>query len=803
VDSLVSLYRSAIGLPEGQIDLDQNVWNYPTMDYRAANWCLIGVTSSGGVPLLDALPKAFLPVTLDLLVATARQKIVESAKWSRRIERHEGELEPDLGQTDAKAESVSETGLGESESLLDDHPDGFWRRQHGDDLHTTLLSALKRYMEKWLKDDPTWFVSEACPLIRRCRVATVQSLLIHLRLEISSDPRTSGVIREMLWDRGLYECVDLLYWMDRLLQVEWAGLTETERLVIFSAVRRTVNTNPFNRILIGQFLSGLPSADLPADLVSLVDEANASGFAPFYGDPRRDRIDTFSPVIPRPKITTAVIGTWHPPISQADMGTFYERCSDLPFNDVPAPTAEQVIAAIAITQAILPSVASDVIQLVTNPWPLHMLELVVINMKRYAEAHATEVDVALLSAIAELAVSCLEHSPIPSAEGDLKAFQTRYHKDSWSRSLSLADLSLGLDALKERKDLRDRVFVVLTKAFRTKNPVAQMIGLLECGEEHWLRMDEGLAELLEEFMMQHVQVGPVLETSIGLLYAMDFKSSDRLVRALLTRSDLENAHDFCFALGQYLGIRSLVVLESGARLPAATLLGEISAHKANFALLAEPENSAGLLWGIAKGLSIQADHSVRETFLARDYAKWLSWVWGELQQYPWYREKDRPSNFMLHCLYWLGNSDHVDASIRERRTWWSDLVPLVQTVIRSGRRNDVHSTMFNLRGQLATTICPPTDLLEVVQMFVHRLQGFEDPAELDATRPDEQEWHSWRDCALYAAEVVDDVCRRMGLPGTELGWGYKLLQALAADPIRLQDALRRLAALRSDLETSL
>lgn len=376
------LYRKAIGFPEGDPKASTLHFSHPMMSHYAVYWSLIGVTGPHpGVALLDALPKEFLPVTLDLIEATARREEEEEARQATaRLVKvlAETPLPDSTANLESGAVAQAEVSLDAqgTNEIIDDRPEWYWSRHRQDDLRDNLVRAVQARLGRWLKEDPEWFTKVALPNIRQCPVVTVQTLLIQFSLEVNSSPVVAKIVRAMVWDSSLYQCSGMLYWLQRLLAREWPTLSEQERASVFQAIGTLLTGNPFKRLEAGEFLRQIPVSELPENLTPLVEEVQTSGLSPLFPDPRRDR---FVGPHPGPKIKTnsAMVGKWAPPLKDEDVSRLYELSMALPWSDDAQPSVEQLNATTDTLVSMLPSFRGAVEQVLVQPLPVDLMERVI------------------------------------------------------------------------------------------------------------------------------------------------------------------------------------------------------------------------------------------------------------------------------------------------------------------------------------------------------------------------------------------------------------------------------------------
>jgi hypothetical protein len=95
----------------------------------------------------------------------------------------------------------------------------------------------------------------------------------------------------------------------------------------------------------------------------------------------------------------------------------------------------------------------------------------------------------------------------------------------------------------------------------------------------------------------------------------------------------------------------------------------------------------------------------------------------------------------------------------------------------------------------------PEELMGLVETFVERIRGgaLAGAPDLDQRIPERDDYHSWRECAEYAAEVVESL-RSDGSLRTDLNreQAHKLLSTLAAEPIRCSHAVIGLHRLQNN-----
>lgn len=195
----------------------------------------------------------------------------------------------------------------------------------------------------------------------------------------------------------------------------------------------------------------------------------------------------------------------------------------------------------------------------------------------------------------------------------------------------------------------------------------------------------------------------------------------------------------------------------------------------------------------------QAKHSTSHPELAGDYADWALKIWQLLRLNR--RKRNESEGVVLLVMHWLSKHDEFGRNRDLLRSWWKALIPLFDAVTREGGQSDCFTLLFQLHGGEYNDLTSPAEMMHLIETFFDRISAgmVTGTMNLDEVASENEDYHSWRECAERAATTIDSL-RSDGSLQTELQreTAHRLLSQLAAEPIRASKAIEAIHRLQNE-----
>ena len=786
------LYRIAVGLAE-ENGLHKLIipWQGPIFDHHAIEWSLAGEDGRRG--LLKEYPQTFLPVAIDLAEALWRERDRELTTGVDDIVK---QIVPSASMEEvALREQKEEENLG---GLIDDGAEwGYWRSSRDLDARSRVLGAIhdcaKRCMASSLED----FCSSMFPILRSSRLCSIQSILLDVLLVSHEKPICANCILECILDQRLFYASGIEYWMEQGLVVCWPYADAPKRGKIFETIRVLLKT-PVSEHNARNFLSRLAVADLPADLRKARPAEGDPAHQP-YGRPREASITSLQGV-PVAEDDERLIGRWPQDFDRELLLRFSRLTKEIASGTAqPEKIPELLNLAMEAARqlAAILKERRDLLEDSSHSWVWRGLaDILKCFYKTYGKNKVPDEE--LVRNCADLAISQLRDIPSDlrgniGAEGLINYIET-----SWTVSLSLADIVLIWPPVVDDHAIQEEFFRIVTKAFESGLPLVQFVCTTLISPWHWLRNPKR-RQLHDRLVWQLPRHAGVLAYSLNRTAYYSDSDRERVFRVLLSRNDVEDPKQLAHWLGQHVGVGSVIVFPTGERSAVAGLAREIFENPANFPLLVDGANWHEFLRQFAFGMREQAMRLNANTVPAADYGRWALTTWRALRANR--PSKSKSENALLVMLSWLERKERKQLEIAKLKSWWKGLQPLLNAVVTEGGRPDCFRLFFQLLDGEYNDLTPPEDLLQLAEIFAERIKNGANNGgmKLDEIDRENNDWHSWRECADFLSEAIDSL-RRDGSLQTDLQRerAHRLLSQLASEPIRSSKAIEALHRLQND-----
>ncbi|WML51703.1 hypothetical protein RCG17_20035 [Neobacillus sp. PS3-12] len=777
---LGELYCRLIGLShDGHFPtLDKTIASENMLEYYVIDWSLLGTNSIKAPPLIDQLPCTFFPITLDLLLAIhLNENYIASYRQGSEVEVQSGK------------------------KLLDDQSGYYyWNSIYENDMEVKLLKGVHRRLKNWLATKPEFFIDQIIPFILNSPLASIRIFLIQLFLEEKNGEKLFSVVKEMILDERIYHVRGSHYWLVRTFQTMWDSVKEEEIMQIYSILINVSHSDYINGVYVAGILLSSISISDSEDLKSILKNFHEQEYSTILRDPREEIDGTVWKNVSssdNKRYILSAVGEWDDPIDKELMIKFYERMNELvhPNN---SPSVDKINNVIVLLEHVLPGLAASLNQLKINTWPIRELQHLLKSYHEKLETAANRAELLPIPAetstmIAQIATALLQHSSLPETpENFSQGHSMMIPTDSWTESLFLLEQVMREDTIRNRDDIFDIVYTEIKKVYSQTLPYQQYLCVLAIPEWHWFRTDKKRVELLEELILGDTTTGSALSWGIRLLECFTDTQLDQVIRKLLSKKSIPFIDEFLTKLGKLVGYRALLTNHKNERLFARNLVDDIITKPSEFPLLDDDKNQVDFLTGIVFGLKEVACISVSNNQLAYEYGDWLLRIWEKLKQKESYREKD----LILFAMHWIVNPEK-EMKITDLLKWWQSIYSMVKRVIIEGERPEVFTVIFGISRNKIEMI-HSIDAVELINLFILRILA--NPDELDARNPQKHDYHSWREVADYAAEVIHQISGRVELTRTEREQCYVLLSKLASQPIQSSVAERILIRLQVDIE---
>lgn len=794
-----TVYRQAVGLSmkDGHPVIDIKLWG-GVMDHQAIEWSLAG--ESGRRSLLKEYPATFLPVALDLAEALWSERHRERQTQGNRIDELMRQFDSSWSEdAAARHEQERQRRLGD---LIDDSPEwSYWRSLPRDEVYERCLRAIHDCVEQIAKNSPGEFSAKFVPLLRSSRLASVQTILIDLLLGGKQHAEFRQHLQQCVFDSRLYYVTGAEYWVEQALIICWPAFNSAERtafFVLLLPIIQDADTQDAAKHLLAQ----LPLEEIPAELHQFRPGDSDESYQP-HSRPTSSGVDIGGEWMPEGQSEIEPkIGEWPADFDVEKLKALARAAAKLSRQDTPREELKiKVPPAIQAARAVVPNLvgASALLREPSRLWVLRGLtEILNCFGKLQSQESSPEVPPGeLISGCARLGIELIRNLPA-ELQGKLPEGEvwTGIPEHPWVHALSLTDAALAWPPASEDKAMQDEFMNLVKMAFETQNPLLQIVCTTTIRPWHWLRNKER-KELHERLVWNLPKHASVLTWSLSLTSRYADAERSRVFRLLLDRTDIENPKELAHRLGHHVGMWSIAVFADGNRSAVAEIAREAVNTPERFGLLLESGNRHEFLRHLVFGMKEQAQHSWIYPQLAADYGDWALKIWRVLRTTP--ETKSRSEGIVLLTMHWLEKKDKP-SDRSKLRLWWEALQPLFYAVIMTGQAADCFTLFFNLREGEYNDLAPAEELIELAEKFAERIgKGATDgTVNLDERNPEQQSYHSWRECADYVAEMSDSL-RRDALLESDLQRerAYRLLSSLATDPVRSPKALEALHRLQN------
>jgi hypothetical protein len=787
------IYRQAVGLEQrcGRPFIDEARWT-GIMDHQAIEWSLAG--EDGRRSLLREYPVTFLPVALDLAEALWIKETQDSERRENTMSGTPQALDPSSTQ-----EPGSQTNfemlhrLGE---LIDDRPDWFyWRDSEAIHPYQRVVKAVHEFVEHYVNVDPTSFIADIAPVMRGSRIASIQSVQLDILIERKEQMEFRHCLKDSALDLRLYDCEGLTYWVEQALGSAWAQLQKEDREIVLDHLRlRLASSETEDRAK--RFLARLPNPDLTEDLQSK---------RPHDGDKRyRPKV---RPIGLSPEVSEGTptllnpaeemeIGEW-PASFDLDVLRAFAHITSSPA-DGGTPLAadvvrERVLKSFEVARTLFASFKEDrhLLEDQSRFWVWESLTQMLENVRKFEnvltgsavpppDVIAECVDLALARA-----AKIPQKLPGRLPEGDTWSGPPQ---NAWRYALALLEAALTWPPMADGQQIQEKFTNLLQAAFSSNEPLIQLVCTTTVRSWHFCR-DGGRLKLESKLVWSMPTHASVLTWSLRRIRFYPDKERVRILKLLLNRVNISKPSELATKLGQYVGDGCMNVFIDGQRSGAAELARQILNAPGEFPLLHELSNQKKFLAGFVFGMKRQARIQYSHSELAFDYGNWVLQAWRLLRLH--HKKRNESGRALLHAMHWLERSD--GSQVREDlRPWWQHLQPLFNLVILDGGRPDCFTFLYQLSSGSYNDLTTPEELLAMLEQFTERIAAGagEGIIDLDERLPEEDDHHSWRDCADCVAGAIDSLCRDGSLT-TDLHRenAHQLLSRLAAEPIRCSKAI--------------
>ncbi len=787
-----SLLRLAIGL--GQKDgvpvLNGAQWNSPLSDHNLRTALGVEGTDTG---LLAEFPEAFFPVALDLVHALHDFKYGSASPTHTALDNIRKEM--GLGSSDQPPDDPA--------ALIDDQPRWtYWKGFPSSDVQQRTLRLIHDKAKILQQSNPALFYSAIAPLLRGSRLATVQSFALDLLLEQRTDTRSLPFLCEAVLDARLYAIADIDHWLQQLLLTTWPGLDSAQRTTVQDIIAKLLQDEHAIRRA-KRLLSTLPAGEWRRDLAALRPTDQTPEFRP---SPRPLSVKSGQPYddpfgyIPDDRPSKAP-GSWPAHFGESTLLQLHDSTDLLRESDVTPETIQQERpAALTAGTTLALLLKSDLPTLTEedNAWIWDAFKVVLHSYQKDREQpNSPRPPPEFVRACADLGMAIFSYIPA-DLPGKLPEGQvwTGYRDSAWTRALDLLDEALVWDPARDDQTLQAEFITVIERAFASGSPLLQLLCSSRMRPYHWLRSPQRRT-LYRRLVWESPSDPRIPLWSVSTASRAGDVERTEIYRLGLNLTSLAEAHDLAGSIGNFLGICCILVLEPAKqRSTAAVLTREIIADPARFPLLRNPENQAEFWHHFAFGLKERAMLDPTQAQLAPEYGQWMRAAWKAMRAC---QARNRSETIILFATHWMERKNSDDTA--KLLPWWQSVQPLLTDVVTEGSPADCFNIFFNFRDGPFNHLANLGDVLGFVDRFADRLISGTRAQTLDLDVKDSanDEHHSWRECANYAAQTVESLFKGgLLLTALQLDHAHRLLTRLSAAPIRSPDAAKALHSLQRD-----
>lgn len=437
-DRAATLYRNAVSLhtSNGDFKIEKDVFHL--LQYSSLNEQIFGDHPNS---LICEFPEIFLTVALDLAIAL--WPLLEK----ERRDSTSGFLEAFQDYFD-KQEASPESALGD---IIDDSPNSIlWLSTHRIHAYERLMEKLRDACKKLFDSDTFRFVSIHAKLLRRSRLATVQSILLNLAITNVQQPPAASLLGELLKDPRLYHVSDLFPWMEHGLELLWLDASQELRHALLHTIATTATSRSGN-YLYPQLLCRLPAEALTEEQRQVVQAHRDNGFGRPHQQPQIEPISLNQPWsnIDLQEQWHYWGGEWPEGADLELLYRFFQTSEPLQTAQVTAERITEVLPeAMALAEKVLTIVLAQphLLQNAKNQWVLRRFSSICnrnLDLARLTRQRASDLPEEFLRGCAVIARQLMAAGPT-----ELFTHEPQDHGYSppgtvWDAALELMDAAIG------------------------------------------------------------------------------------------------------------------------------------------------------------------------------------------------------------------------------------------------------------------------------------------------------------------------------------------------------------------------
>ena len=709
--------------------------------------------------LLDQLPTVFLPAAFELL-ATAGAPESEPRPLSAELladlekqQREWAEARGRLAEYEA-AEALrtvagppldEDTALG---GLVDDlHVDT-------GTLHdwSALASFLRTRLASALGREPAWIPDVYFPAATASRSMLARALVLRVLADAAAAPAACETLADhLVTDARLYQAADLHHDLHRTIARRWSPADDATRSGILAALRGLMRS-PFvdGVAAIPPLLSAIPADAWPPDLVAYVTggaeasppadpalrvrtrSVRAVPYENDYFDRHLHKVTLGPDVIERWRTLVGAVDSSPPSAAAVTRSLEAAIVGGLPAAER-ATEFDWMLTYLARALGVAGVTPTELVVEALSKWLLEVMRGLSVDA-----VHANREPVARLQ------------------EHDL--FQS-----PWLTAAKIVGHAVLLQPATKREAALAGLLDELERILVVASPRIEVGIFLGVPADAFGASARGKT-LLGELLLERIQEGTALLCAVGAHVVVsgvgELACAQRWLSAPRSRP-IVRAGQLVDDLGQALA-QSYFTHDDVARL-VNTLLTAPPLQGA----LADADAWRRWLGALVYGAKVAMIAAAPKPWAA--YASLMRVVWGHLAKVPWSSE---PEKFALHV------TDLTEKSADDFEAAWTHIEPLLRSVLREGRADEVHDTIFGLRDP------------DVPLALVHILPLLEalDERRGDASTPGEQGYF-WSDAFGYACDIVDRLATGDTLDA-ERTQAYRIIEGWTRAPLHLRRAIR-------------
>jgi hypothetical protein len=781
--SIVATYLNTSGFEQrcGFIaDIEGHQTNSMTTFYRIET-CLLGQHSRHGEfhGLLDACPRLFIPVALDIIVGDFLKEQDENRKpyFPEEMQAAFSDLAASFTVPSVKPPKATEITELEAQlfakcqnevteadvlcGLVDDVRSEHYCR--GTRTRELILTHLTKVVQSDRVSEGQYIRELLWPAVSKGSSAVARVLLLDLLVD-GENIYCGDIVDLILADKRIYHCSHVQYYLWSAINARWPNLDLINKNAVIDNIRSLQSRNGVYRI--GRYLSAIPESERPADLLSFLTIFDLQGRSPIP-DPL-DRED-FKPYEIDPAEPydhdLRIIGL--SPQSE----NLWREVAKCQVDKLGESTPENINRVVDAFRAVLVCLPKH--ELVEKyPWVLdHWSTLLrfLVQKRVGSDFHGNELRI-LVDWAFKVTASCIAEA-VNSERSSLNVESMAYtiNLPVWCDAIRLIDVAILHPTLIKETILRTRLFTQeIQRMIPTLSPQIARSIFTGISSYNWFNDEHGRT-LLTNLLMQRGADPGALYWALHHLRHFRVDEQKQLFTWWLENEIglpmTEAGFDLAGEIGEYLG-RQALLKDGGEFLWIKTFIESYLTKQPSNGILTIPVAYRKWLIGIVFGAKESVRYGAYQIAVAADYAALMQVCQRQLKKLTesGLLDADQSGTFTLYVFgHILDSATHRNQSeIADPDVWWRALEPLACEIVREGNAADVAFIVFDLREFNTIAALGPRSVIRLVRSLDERLKAVRPHQSSDSLS---QESFQLVGIEEYGAEIVKNVA--LALPSSD------------------------------------